>query len=262
MRLLTLGLLSSSFVSLLIPAADAQVTVVYPPPAPVTVSTTTVIMAPRQTTYMIAFRDSTVRVADTYWVSGNTLHFITLDRQMKTEPLASVDRPVSERLNRERNVAFFLPLPPPAAGLRSLLQQRLNVILACHDTSRGLMINISDVLFDFGQATLTATARDKLAAIAGVLMDYDGVSLHLDGHTDNIGSAAYNLDLSRRRANAVRDYLVSQGVQAVDVTAAGLGKARPVASNETAEGRQKNRRVEMLISGAAIGITVSSGVTE
>lgn len=258
MRLLIIGLLGWS----LIPAADAQVTVVYPPPAPVTVSTTTVIMTPRQNTYMIAFRDSTVRIADTYWVSGNMLHFITLDRQMKTEPLASVDRSISERLNRERNVTFFLPLPPPAAGLRSLLQQRLNVILACRDTPRGLMINISDVLFDFGQATLTASARDKLAGVASVLMDYDGVSLHLDGFTDNIGSAAYNLDLSRRRAAAVREYLLSQGVSSVNVTAAGFGKARPVASNDTAEGRQKNRRVEMLISGAAIGITASAGLTE
>jgi outer membrane protein OmpA-like peptidoglycan-associated protein len=124
------------------------------------------------------------------------------------------------------------------------------------------MINISDVLFDFGQATLTANARDKLAAIAGVLMEYDGVTLRLDGHTDNIGSAVYNLDLSRRRAAAVREYLLSQGVPAANVTAAGLGEAKPVASNETAEGRQKNRRVEMLISGAAIGITVSAGLTE
>jgi outer membrane protein OmpA-like peptidoglycan-associated protein len=259
MRLLIIGLFSLP----LIPAADAQsVTVVYPPPASVTVSTTTVIMTPRQSTYMIAFRDSAVRIADTYWVSGNMLHFITPDRQMTTAPLASVDRSVSERLNRERNVAFFLPLPPPAAGLRSLLQQRLNVILGCHETSRGLMINISDVLFDFGQATLTANARDKLAAIAGVLMEYDGVSLRLDGHTDNIGSAVYNLDLSRRRAAAVREYLLSQGVPAANVTAAGLGQARPVASNETAEGRQKNRRVEMLISGSAIGITVSAGLAE
>ena len=255
MRLLILGLLGPS----LIPVANAQVTVVYPPPAQVTVATsTTVIMTPRQSTYMIAFRDSAVRIAETYWVSGNMLHFITPDRQMNTAPLASVDRSVSERLNRERNVAFFLPLPPPAAGLRSLLQQRLNVILACRDTSRGLMINISDVLFDFGQATLTANARDKLAGIASVLMDYDGVSLHLDGFTDNIGSAAYNLELSRRRAAAVRDYLLSQGVPSANVTAAGFGKARPVASNETAEGRQQNRRVEMLISGTAIGISASS----
>jgi outer membrane protein OmpA-like peptidoglycan-associated protein len=259
MRLLIVGLLGSSLGSLLIPAADAQVTVVYPPPAPVTIApSTTVIMTPRQSTYMIAFRDSAVRIAETYWVSGNTLHFITPDRQMQTAPLASVDRSVSERLNRERNVEFFLPLPPPAAGLRSLLQQRLNVILGCRDTSRGLMINISDVLFEFGQATLTANARDKLAAIAGVLMDYGGVSLHLNGFTDNIGSAAYNLDLSRRRAAAVREYLLSQGVPAANVTAAGFGQAKPVASNATAEGRQQNRRVEMLISGSAIGITVSS----
>jgi len=256
MRLLIIGLLGLS----LIPAVDAQVTVVYPPPAPVTVSTTTVIVTPRQTTYMIAFRDSAVRIAETYWVSGNMLHFITPDRQMQTAPLASVDRSVSERLNRERNVEFFLPLPPPAAGLRSLLQQRLNVILGCHETSRGLMINISDVLFDFGQATLTANARDKLAGVAGVLMDYTGVSLHLNGFTDNVGSAAYNLDLSRRRAAAVRDYLVSQGVPAVNVTAAGFGQARPVASNQTPEGRQQNRRVEMLISGETIGISASAAM--
>jgi outer membrane protein OmpA-like peptidoglycan-associated protein len=259
MRLLIIGLLGSS----LIPGAHAQgVTVVFPPPAPVTVThvivAAPVIVAPRQSTYMIAFRDSAVRFADAYWVSGNMLHFITPDHQMQTAPVASVDRSVSERLNRERNVAFFLPLPPAAAGLRSLLQQRLNVILGCHYTSRGLMINISDVLFDFDQATLTASARDKLAGIAGVLMDYAGVTLHLDGHTDNIGSAAHNLDLSRRRAAAVRDYLLSQGVPAANVTAAGFGKAKPIASNETAAGRQQNRRVEMLISGEAIGISVSS----
>jgi outer membrane protein OmpA-like peptidoglycan-associated protein len=270
MRLLIIGLLPSVFIAGAAaqaygayPATPAYypsdtssgLTVVYPPQVTVPPP---VIVSPRQAAYLIAFRDSAVGVADAYWVSGTTLHYVTPDHRMKTAPLASVDRSVSERLNREQHVPFSLPSQPGEAELRRLLAQRLNAILGTSETSRGLVVGISDVLFDFNQASLTPAAREKLTGIAGVLLDYDGLTLRLQGYTDSIGAASHNLQLSRRRADAVRDYLLTQGVPAANLTAAGFGSASPVATNATAEGRQQNRRVEMLISGGAIGIAPAS----
>ncbi len=229
-------------------------TVVYPPPASVPPP---VIVAPRQITYFIAFTDSKVRMADEYWVSGATLHYVTPDHQLKTAPLATVDRTVSARLNMEQHVSFSLP-SHPAENELALLLEKLSPILATRSTSGGLIVGMSDLLFDFNQATLTPVAREKLSGIAGVLAGHDSLSLRLQGYTDNIGSAEHNLQLSRRRADAVRGYLVSQGVPAANVTAAGFGSASPIASNATAAGRQQNRRVELLISGDAAGITTAS----
>jgi outer membrane protein OmpA-like peptidoglycan-associated protein len=272
MRLLITALLGFSLISLLIPAAKAQpyggyfptstydppyasagVTVVYPPPVSVPPP---VIVAPRQITYFIAFTDSMVRLADEYWVSGATLHYVTPDHQLKTAPLATVDRTVSARLNMEQHVSFSLPSHPAEAEL-ALLLEKLSPILATRSTSRGLIVGMSDLLFDFNQATLTPVAREKLSGIAGVLAGHS-LSLRLQGYTDNIGSDEHNLQLSRRRADSVRGYLVSQGVPAANVTAAGFGSASPIASNATATGRQQNRRVELLISGDTSGIAASA----
>ena len=272
MRLLITALLGFSLISLLIPAAKAQpyggyfptstydppyasagVTVVYPPPVSVPPP---VVVAPRQITYFIAFTDSMVRLADEYWVSGATLHYVTPDHQLKTAPLATVDRTVSARLNMEQHVSFSLPSHPAETEL-ALLLEKLSPILATRSTSRGLIVGMSDLLFDFNQATLTPVAREKLSGIAGVLAGHS-LSLRLQGYTDNIGSDEHNLQLSRRRADAVRGYLVSQGVPAANVTAAGFGSASPIASNATATGRQQNRRVELLISGDTSGIAASA----
>jgi outer membrane protein OmpA-like peptidoglycan-associated protein len=143
------------------------------------------------------------------------------------------------------------------AQLRERLRQQFNSILETRETQRGLIVNISDVLFDFNKYTLKPGAREKLAKVSGILLAYPGLNIQLEGHTDNVGGADYNLKLSERRADAVRAYLISQGVPANTVTAKGLGEADPVASNDTAAGRQQNRRVDMVVSGQPIGIDVT-----
>jgi outer membrane protein OmpA-like peptidoglycan-associated protein len=140
------------------------------------------------------------------------------------------------------------------AQLRERLHQQLNAILETQESARGLIVNISDVLFDFNKYMLKPGAREKMAKVSGVLLAYPGLKIQLEGHTDSIGSDEYNIKLSDQRANAVRDYLVEQGVPGSTVTAIGLGKAGPVASNATDAGRQRNRRVEMVVSGEPIGI--------
>jgi len=139
-------------------------------------------------------------------------------------------------------------------ALRERLRNQLNTILETRETQRGLIVNINDVLFDFNQYTLKPGAREKLAKVSGVLLAYPGLKIQLEGHTDSVGTDAYNLKLSQQRADAVRDYLVSQNVPAETVSAVGLGKEDPVASNDTAAGRQQNRRVDMVVSGEPIGL--------
>ncbi len=138
--------------------------------------------------------------------------------------------------------------------LRERLRQQLNMILETRETARGLIVNISDVLFDFNKYTLKPGTREKLAKVSGILLAYPGLKIQVEGHTDSVGSDEYNQTLSEQRAGAVRDYLTSQGVPGNFVTAVGFGKQNPVASNDTAEGRQQNRRVELVVSGEAIGI--------
>ncbi len=145
--------------------------------------------------------------------------------------------------------------------LRERLRQQLNLILETRETARGLIVNISDVLFDFNKYTLKPGAREKMAKVSGILLAYPGLRIQLEGHTDSIGTDEYNQRLSEQRASAVRDYLVQQGVPAPTVTAIGLGKADPVASNDTAAGRQRNRRVEMVVSGEPIGIGETASAT-
>jgi len=138
--------------------------------------------------------------------------------------------------------------------LRERLRQQLNLILETRETARGLIVDISDVLFDFNQYTLKPGAREKLAKVSGILLAYPGLTIKLEGYTDSIGSDAYNQRLSEERAGSVLAYLQSQGVPATSLSAVGFGKANPVATNDTAEGRQQNRRVDMVVSGEAIGV--------
>lgn len=138
--------------------------------------------------------------------------------------------------------------------LRERLRNQLNMILETQETARGLIVNISDVLFDFNKYTLKPGAREKLAKVSGILLAYPGLKIELEGHTDSIGSDEYNQKLSEQRAGAVRDYVVGQGVPGNTVTAVGMGKNNPVASNDTGAGRQRNRRVDMVVSGEPIGI--------
>jgi outer membrane protein OmpA-like peptidoglycan-associated protein len=133
------------------------------------------------------------------------------------------------------------------------LQRQLNIILETRETARGLIVNVSDVLFDTGQHTLKPGAREKLATVAGILLAYPDLSLEVDGHTDNVGDADYNQGLSERRAEAVRGYLVQQGIPTTAIAAFGFGESQPVVSNNIASGRQQNRRVELVVSGESIG---------
>jgi outer membrane protein OmpA-like peptidoglycan-associated protein len=137
--------------------------------------------------------------------------------------------------------------------LRARLLEQFNAILETRDTARGLVVNMSDVLFDSGKYTLRPLAREKLAKISGIVLAYPTLKLDVEGNTDSIGGEAYNQQLSENRAGAVRDYLVKQGIPTASVTSRGLGKTQPIASNDTAEGRQQNRRVELVVSGEVIG---------
>jgi outer membrane protein OmpA-like peptidoglycan-associated protein len=126
-------------------------------------------------------------------------------------------------------------------------------VLQTQDTARGLIVNMSDVLFDFGKYTLKPAAREKLAKISGIVLAHPGLALQIEGYTDSVGSDQVNQQLSERRADTVRDYLIEQGVAGSAITAKGFGKASPVASNDTADGRSKNRRVQLVVNGDAIG---------
>ncbi len=139
------------------------------------------------------------------------------------------------------------------ANLREQLREQLNVILETRETARGLIVNLSDVLFDTGSASLKPGAREKLAKIAGILLAHPGLNLEVEGHTDSVGAASYNQQLSEARAHSVQDYLVRQGIPPATVATSGLGESQPVASNGTAAGRQQNRRVEIIVSGEPIG---------
>ena len=140
--------------------------------------------------------------------------------------------------------------------LRARLLQQFNAILSTRDTARGLVVNLSDVLFDTGKYTLRPEAREKLAKISGIILAYPDLKLAIEGNTDSVGGDAMNQELSERRAGAVRDYLAEQNIPATSMTSQGFGKTRPVASNDTAEGRQQNRHVEMIVSGDVIGTTI------
>ncbi len=144
--------------------------------------------------------------------------------------------------------------------LRVNLLAQFNAILQTRDTPRGLVVNMSDVLFDTGKYTLRPLAREKLAKVAGIVSGHPGLMLAVEGYTDSVGSDDYNQRLSEQRSEGVRDYLTQQGMAAGSVTSRGFGKAQPVATNDTAEGRQQNRRVELVISGEVIGTVVGTPI--
>ena len=143
------------------------------------------------------------------------------------------------------------------AAMRTKLSEQLNSILQTRDSARGLIVSMSDVLFDTGQYSLKPGAREKLAKVAGILLAYPGLNIAVGGYTDNVGGDSMNQTLSEHRAGSVRDYLVQQGVAGNSVSARGFGNTMPVSSNDNSAGRQQNRRVELLVSGDAIGTPVN-----
>jgi len=144
------------------------------------------------------------------------------------------------------------------AAMRAKLSEQLNSILQTRDSARGLIVSMSDVLFDTGKYSLKPGAREKLAKVAGILLAYPGLNIEVGGYTDNVGGDAMNQTLSENRARSVRDYLVQEGVSSQSVSSRGFGNTFPVSSNDNSAGRQQNRRVELLVSGEAIGNSVNT----
>jgi outer membrane protein OmpA-like peptidoglycan-associated protein len=145
------------------------------------------------------------------------------------------------------------------AQMRARMLQQLNQVLQTRDSARGLIVNMPDVLFDTGKADLKPSARERLAKVAGILIAYPDIHVEIDGYTDSTGSLEFNERLSQQRAEAVRSYLSSQGVNSSTITTQGFGPSQPIASNDTATGRQQNRRVELVVSGSSIGQAVDQG---
>ncbi len=146
-------------------------------------------------------------------------------------------------------------------ALRGQLLQQFNAILQTQDSARGLIVNMSDVLFDTASSNLRPLAREKLAKVAGIVSGHPGLRLEVEGHTDSVGTDEYNQKLSEARGASVRDYLTQAGMAASSVTSKGLGENQPIATNDTASGRQKNRRVELIISGEVIGTRIGTPIS-
>jgi len=162
------------------------------------------------------------------------------------------------RLAAQQSDAARLQAENDKAALRERLRQQLNLILETRESARGLIVNISDVLFDTGKYTLKPAAREKMAKVAGILLAYPGLKIQVEGHTDSVGSDEYNQKLSQQRADSVRDYLTGQSVPNGMITSVGFGEGQPVATNDTAAGRQQNRRVELVVSGEPIGVDTTA----
>jgi outer membrane protein OmpA-like peptidoglycan-associated protein len=145
-----------------------------------------------------------------------------------------------------------------ANAVREKLRAQLNAVLATSETARGLIVNMSDVLFDTAKYTLKPDTKVSLAKVSGILLSYPGLRLQVEGYTDSTGSPEFNQKLSENRADSVRDFLISQGVSTSNIEATGYGQNNPVADNATASGRQQNRRVQLVVSGDAIGVRESS----
>ncbi|MEJ2245686.1 MAG: OmpA family protein [Acidobacteriota bacterium] len=161
----------------------------------------------------------------------------------------------SERAAREAELQRQMA-EEEKAQLRAKLLKQFSMVLETRDTERGLVVNMSDVLFDTGRYTLRQEAREKLARISGILLNYPELRIESEGHTDNVGSLELNQGLSQRRADAVREYLISMGIPASSISSVGKNYSVPVASNDSSEGRQKNRRVELIVSGEVIGVNI------
>lgn len=159
-------------------------------------------------------------------------------------PESSARTKSAEQFNREKQ------------DLRARLLEHFNRVLPTTDTPRGLVVDMGDVLFDHDKAELRPEAREDLAKLSGIVLNYPSLHLAIEGHTDNTGTPQFNQTLSEQRANAVRNYLISQGLDSASLSAGGLGINNPIADNSTAEGRQKNRRVEIIVSGEVIGTQI------
>ena len=197
---------------------------------------------------------------------------LEVDRlKLEADARAAASAAEAERLKREneaqrtaaqaeldRTAQQNAKLEAEKAELRNKLLQQFNAILQTRDTARGLIVNMSDVLFDTGKSTLRPLAREKLAKVAGIVSGHPSLRLDVEGFTDSVGTDEYNQKLSERRGAAVSEYLTGAGMAATSVSSKGFGEGMPVASNDTAQGRQQNRRVELVISGEVIGKVIGA----
>jgi outer membrane protein OmpA-like peptidoglycan-associated protein len=145
-----------------------------------------------------------------------------------------------------------------AEAQRAQLLDQLNAVLETRDTPRGLVVTMADVLFDTGSYNLRPAARERLARLSGIISSHPGLMLQVEGYTDSTGTDEFNQRLSEQRAETTRSFLIEQGVDEKAITAEGFGKANPIADNRTAEGRQRNRRVEIIVSGEVIGAKIGN----
>jgi outer membrane protein OmpA-like peptidoglycan-associated protein len=199
-----------------------------------------------------AAAESERRAADKAKAEALAAQQAAVAEQQKLAALAEQSRLAAAEADRAR-----LTAEQDKERLRQQLLQQFNMILETRDTARGLIVNMSDVLFDTGKWTLRPLAKEKLARVSGIIISHPGLLIEVEGHTDSVGGDSFNQRLSERRADSVRDYMLSQGVQAPTITAKGFGESTPVASNDTASGRQQNRRVELVVSGEVIGTKLS-----
>src|ERR1700722_13536867 len=171
-----------------------------------------------------------------------------LAQQQQAEAAAAAAQQAASLADQQRQEAIR-----QKEAMRARLLAQLNQVLQTRDTARGLIVSMPDVLFDFNKYTLKPEARERLARISGIVLAYPDLKLQIEGYTDSIGTDEYNLELSQKRADGVRAYLISSSVPPDHVNAQGFGKADPVADNSTAAGRKLNRRVDMIVSGDVIG---------
>jgi outer membrane protein OmpA-like peptidoglycan-associated protein len=188
-------------------------------------------------------RDNDAQIAS---AKAETARLTRENEAQRATAQADADRATSEKAQGEAD----------KAQLRAQLLLQFNAILQTRDTARGLIVNMSDVLFDTAKFSLRPAAREKLARVAGILSGHPSLHMQIEGYTDSVGTDNYNQVLSEHRATSVRDYLTQAGIPSESVTARGFGKTQPVASNNTSAGRQQNRRVELVISGEIIGTDI------
>ncbi len=170
----------------------------------------------------------------------------------------AVEQEEAARKALEASQALTAKAELEKVALRERLFAQFNQVLETRDSDRGLVVNMGDLLFDVGKATLRPDAREKLARLSGLVLAHPGLKLEAEGHTDATGSDSLNQRLSEQRAEAVRSYLETQGIATANLTAQGFGKTVPIADNTTAKGRQQNRRVEIVVSGEVIGTKLTA----
>ncbi|MGA7913710.1 MAG: OmpA family protein, partial [Candidatus Acidiferrales bacterium] len=138
------------------------------------------------------------------------------------------------------------------------LLRQLNDVLQTTDTPRGLVVNMADVLFQTGKYELSSDAQLKLAKLSGIIQAHPGLNLAIEGYTDTTGTSDFNMKLSQQRSDAVRQFLIAQGLSGDSITSKGLGESDPIADNSSAAGRKLNRRVEIIVSGQVIGVQIGN----